>query len=114
MNFQKWILSSWCTVFSNRDANPIYLSEDEYYPISLEYFNWGGGGAFKVGYKYSEYRDYGYKYGEPDYMGEDGSAFTFYPSKSKEPGENADGIFTGGKDGIPFHQKKVVTTSIIE
>lgn len=55
--------------FSNRDANPIYLSEDEYYPISLEYFNWGGGGAFKVGYKYSEYRDYGYKYGEPDYMG---------------------------------------------
>ena len=35
-------------------------------------------------------------------MGEDGSAFTFYPSKSKEPGENADGIFTGGKDGIPF------------
>ena len=88
--------------FSNRDANPIYLSEDEYYPISLEYFNWGGGGAFKVGYKYSEYRDYGYKYGEPDYMGEDGSAFTFYPSKSKEPGENADGIFTGGKDGIPF------------
>ena len=63
--------------FSNRDANPIYLSEDEYYPISLEYFNWGGGGAFKVGYKYSEYRDYGYKYGEPDYMGEDGSAFTF-------------------------------------
>ncbi len=29
--------------FSNRDANPIYLSEDEYYPISLEYFNWGGG-----------------------------------------------------------------------
>ncbi|MGU8453437.1 hypothetical protein G6Y98_03575 [Clostridium perfringens] len=88
--------------FSNRDANPIYLSGDEYYPISLEYFNWGGGGAFKVGYKYSEYRDYGYKYGEPDYMGEDGSAFTFYPSKSKEPGENADGIFTGGKDGIPF------------
>lgn len=88
--------------FSNRDANPIYLSEDEYYPISLEYFNWGGGGAFKVGYKYSEHRDYGYKYGEPDYMGEDGSAFTFYPSKSKEPGENADGIFTGGKDGIPF------------
>ncbi|HHL2032055.1 TPA: hypothetical protein ACQ3VP_002436 [Clostridium perfringens] len=88
--------------FSNRDANPIYLSEDEYYPISLEYFNWGGGGAFKVGYKYSEYRDYGYKYGEPDYMGEDGAEFTFYPSKSKEPGENADGIFTGGKDGIPF------------
>ena len=35
-------------------------------------------------------------------MGEDGSAFTFYPSKSKEPGENVDGIFTGGKDGIPF------------
>ena len=87
--------------FSNRDANPIYLSEDEYYPISLEYFNWGGGGAFKVGYKYSEYRGYGYKYGEPDYMGEDGAEFTFYPSKSKEPGENADGIFTG-EDGIPF------------
>lgn len=86
--------------FSNRDANPIYLSSDEYYPISLEYFNWGGGGAFKVGYEYSINKDYGYGYRE--YMGEDGSAFTFYPSKSKEPGENADGIFTGGKDGIPF------------
>lgn len=86
--------------FSNRDANPIYLSSDEYYPISLEYFNWGGGGAFKVGYEYSTNKDYGYGYRE--YMGEDGSAFTFYPSKSKEPGENADGIFTGGKDGIPF------------
>lgn len=86
--------------FSNRDANPIYLSEDEYYPISLEYFNWGGGGAFKVGYKYSKYREYGYEHRK--FMGEDGSAFTFYPSKSKEPGENADGIFTGGKDGIPF------------
>lgn len=86
--------------FSNRDANPIYLSEDEYYPISLEYFNWGGDGAFKVGYQYSKYRDDGYGYRE--FMGEDGSAFTFYPSKSKEPGENVDGIFTGGKDGIPF------------
>lgn len=86
--------------FSNRDANPIYLSEDEYYPISLEYFNWGGDGAFKVGYQYSKYRDGGYGYRE--FMGEDGSAFTFYPSKSKEPGENVDGIFTGGKDGIPF------------
>ncbi|HHD2751967.1 TPA: PA14 domain-containing protein [Clostridium perfringens] len=86
--------------FSNRDANPIYLSADEYYPISLEYFNWGGGGAFKVGYQYSKYKDYGY--GRQEFMGENGSAFTFYPSKSKEPGENADGIFTGGKDGIPF------------
>lgn len=26
----------------------------------------------------------------------------FLSFKSKEPGENADGIFTGGKDGIPF------------
>lgn len=86
--------------FSNKDANPIYLNENQYYPISLEYFNWGGGGAFKVGYEYSQHKNYGYGYRE--YMGENGSAFTFYPSKSKEPGENADGIFTGGKDGIPF------------
>ena len=86
--------------FSNSNANPIYLNENEYYPISLEYFNWGGGGAFKVGYQYSKYREYGYEHRK--FMGEDGSAFTFYPSKSKEPGENADGIFTGGKDGIPF------------
>ncbi|MEY8255070.1 PA14 domain-containing protein [Clostridium perfringens] len=86
--------------FSNKNANPIYLSKNEYYPISLEYFNWGGDGVFKVGYQYSEHRDYGYGYRK--FMGEDGSAFTFYPSKSKEPGENADGIFTGGKDGIPF------------
>ncbi|MBS5924379.1 MAG: VWA domain-containing protein [Clostridium perfringens] len=30
--------------------NPIYLEEDKYYPIQLEYFNWGGGGSFKLGY----------------------------------------------------------------
>ncbi|MDK0695164.1 VWA domain-containing protein [Clostridium perfringens] len=29
---------------------PIYLEEDKYYPIQLEYFNWGGGGSFKLGY----------------------------------------------------------------
>lgn len=29
---------------------PIYLEADKYYPIQLEYFNWGGGGAFKLGY----------------------------------------------------------------
>ncbi len=29
---------------------PIYLEEDKYYPIQLEYFNWGGGGAFKLAY----------------------------------------------------------------
>ena len=29
---------------------PIYLKEDKYYPIQLEYFNWGGGGSFKLGY----------------------------------------------------------------
>ncbi|MDT9337139.1 VWA domain-containing protein [Clostridium perfringens] len=29
---------------------PIYLDSDKYYPIQLEYFNWGGGGSFKLGY----------------------------------------------------------------
>lgn len=29
---------------------PIYLDADKYYPIQLEYFNWGGGGSFKLGY----------------------------------------------------------------
>ena len=29
---------------------PIYLDENKYYPIQLEYFNWGGEGAFKLGY----------------------------------------------------------------
>ena len=29
---------------------PIYLDADKYYPIQLEYFNWGGGGSFKIGY----------------------------------------------------------------
>lgn len=86
--------------FSNNDANPIYLSSDQYYPISLEYFNWGGNGSFKIGYQYSSNNNG--RYSVRKYMGEDGDAFTFYPSKSKEPGENAEGIFTGGKDGIPF------------
>ncbi|MGG5462957.1 VWA domain-containing protein [Clostridium sp. B9] len=29
---------------------PVYLEANKYYPIQLEYFNWGGGGAFKLGY----------------------------------------------------------------
>ncbi|MGM8251088.1 VWA domain-containing protein [Clostridium perfringens] len=29
---------------------PIYLDKDKYYPIQLEYFNWGGEGSFKLGY----------------------------------------------------------------
>ncbi|MDK0919723.1 VWA domain-containing protein [Clostridium perfringens] len=29
---------------------PIHLDKDKYYPIQLEYFNWGGNGCFKLGY----------------------------------------------------------------
>lgn len=29
---------------------PVYLEANKYYPMQLEYFNWGGYGAFKLGY----------------------------------------------------------------
>lgn len=68
------------------DNKAYYLSKDKYYPISLEYFNWGGGAQFRMVYK-----------------GPGNSSWTnmnpkwFYPSYSDAPGEYADTTFTGTK-----------------
>ncbi|KDR93821.1 PA14 domain-containing protein [Peptoclostridium litorale DSM 5388] len=57
------------------------LEKDKYYPVYLEYFNWGGNGKFMLYYK------------------EDGSAWGtakknwFYPSKTNTPGEYAESTF---------------------
>ncbi|MCT4621536.1 MAG: PA14 domain-containing protein [Marinisporobacter sp.] len=65
-------------------TNSVYhLEAGKYYPIHLEYFNWGGGASFELHYS------------------KDGSSWTripqdwFYPSKNISPGEYATTIFTG-------------------
>lgn len=68
------------------DNKAYVLSKDKYYPISLEYFNWGGGAQFRMVYK-----------------GPGNSNWTnmnpqwFYPSHSDAPGEYANTTFTGAK-----------------
>lgn len=72
-------------------TNNVYnLEAGKYYPIYLEYFNWGGSAAFEL--KYSD---------------DNGSTWEkvprnfFYPSKNIAPGEYATSIFTGSK-GVKF------------
>lgn len=60
------------------------LKADRYYPIYMEYFNWGGSADFRLQYKNNS-----------------GNAWKnipnlwFYPSKSSIPGENANNGFAG-------------------
>ncbi|CAH2214666.1 VWA domain-containing protein [Tepidibacter aestuarii] len=69
--------------------NVYHLESGKYYPIYLEYFNWGGSAAFEM--KYSN----------------NGSTWNrvpkgwFYPSKDITPGEYAKTIFTGN-EGVKF------------
>lgn len=64
----------------------VHLEANQYYPIYLEYFNWGGDAEFRMVYS----KD-----------GAVGSGSTnvptnwFYPSKSNAPGEYAENIFSG-------------------
>lgn len=69
---------------------PFDLEADKYYPIYLEYFNWGGWAHFEITYS------------------DDGSSPKervpgewLYPSKNITPGEYATTIFTGSK-GVKF------------
>jgi VCBS repeat-containing protein len=73
------------------------LKANTYYPIHLEYFNWGGYAEFIMKYKKSPFRSnansdssYGVHGVPKDW---------FYPSKSTTPGQFAKGKFTG-KAGI--------------
>ncbi|MBU3160437.1 hypothetical protein KPL37_11850 [Clostridium frigoris] len=65
---------------------PYSLKANQYYPIYLEYFNWGGSAEFRMVYN---------KGGNVSSSSYNVPTNWFYPSKSNEPGENANTIFTG-------------------
>lgn len=69
--------------------NEYHLEAGKYYPIYLEYFNWGGSADFEI--KYSNNN------GVWNIVPQD----WFYPSKDNSPGEYATTIFTGNK-GVKF------------
>lgn len=76
-------------------GNVFNLKADTYYPIYLEYSNWGGSAAFELRYSNS-----------PMNSSTVNSASRipsewFYPSKTLSPGEYTDTIFTGSA-GIKF------------
>ena len=71
----------------------LYLSKDKYYPIYLEYFNWGEAATFLIKYKYI---------GTTDNINTTVSNSNnivpptwFYPSKNITPGEYGTTIFSG-------------------
>ncbi|MBZ9636282.1 VWA domain-containing protein [Clostridium sp. FP1] len=64
----------------------VHLKAGQYYPIYLEYFNWGGEAEFRMLYS---------KNGAVGSNSENVPTGWFYPSKSNAPGEYAENIFTG-------------------
>ncbi|MDU1412362.1 MAG: VWA domain-containing protein [Clostridium sp.] len=96
------------------NSRVIYLEKGKYYPLNLEYFNWGGGAVFKMMYKNYGEKKPSNKYVETDIdiakFKNDGDGFTsvskdnFYSSNSNEPGESSTGKFTGVQ-GVSFPNK---------
>lgn len=72
------------TTFDTGENKAYVLSKDKYYPISLEYFNWGGGAQFRMVYKSPGNSSWTNM--NPEW---------FYPSQSDAPGEYANTTFTG-------------------
>lgn len=68
------------------------LKANKYYPIYLEYFNWGGGAHFEIVYSTN---------GSINRNSSRIPTEWFYPSKDITPGEYASTIFTGN-EGIKF------------
>ncbi|OOP75235.1 hypothetical protein CBEIBR21_03430 [Clostridium beijerinckii] len=69
-------------------TNAIHLEEGVYYPIYLEYFNWGGRAAFEIQASLNGQNNY-------KLIGSANSHFTLYPSNSDSPIENGNNIFMG-------------------
>lgn len=69
--------------------NVYHLKADTYYPIYLEYFNWGGWADFRIRYKINSL------------SWTNVPTNWFYPSKNITPGEYAETVFTGSQ-GIKF------------
>ena len=73
------------------DNNVYNLKKDKYYPIYIEYFNWGGNADFRLLYSYASSNN-------SITIDENSSVIPsswFYPSKSTAPGEYATNTFTG-------------------
>lgn len=77
-------------------GNVFNLKADTYYPIYLEYSNWGGSAAFELRYSNSPISSNSDVYSSARIPSE-----WFYPSKTLSPGEYTDTIFTGSI-GIKF------------
>lgn len=90
----------------------VYLEKGKYYPLSLEYFNWGGGAVFEMMYKNYGSAEPNKKTVQRDInnAGNTGIGFNslsegeFYSSNSNEPGESSTGKFTGVQ-GVSFPNK---------
>lgn len=72
------------SIYSNES---IYLEKDKYYPIYIEYFNWGGSAALEIKYK---------KDGASSYTNIPSD--WFYPSNSKNPIQGGNNTFTGAQN----------------
>lgn len=78
-------------------TSSIYLKADEYYPIYLEYFNWGGGAHFELFYKKNPANINSLSKNNMSTITKE----WFYPSKNISPGEFSNTIFKGNK-GVNF------------
>ncbi len=83
--------------------NKVRLEKDKYYPIYLQYFNYGERAIFKLKYKYSENASTNINFNGNTMDSDTDSVPSswFYPSKTNTPGEYASSIFTGSL-GVKF------------
>jgi hypothetical protein len=80
-------------------SKEIYLESNKYYPIYLEYFNWGGEASYSIQYIVNSVanKTWGNQY-------KDVPKECFYPSKSSYPGEGSTNKFTG-QAGVKFPEQ---------
>lgn len=84
------------TTFDSKNT-VVYLEAGKYYPVYLQYFNWGGGAEFRMVYGYSATNSsVGVTKNSSNVPSE-----WFYPSFTTTPGEYADAVFTGN-GGVDF------------
>lgn len=83
-------------------TKPITLEAGKYYPIYLEYFNWGGSTEFKIMCSLDNQNNY-------QLVGSSSSNCTLYPSKSDSPIDNGNNIFMGAAN-INFNTEPGIYT----
>lgn len=77
--------------------NRVYLEAGKYYPIHMEYFNWGGEAEFRLVYGYSATNNTV----TVTMNSQNVPSSWFYPSYTTTPGEYADAVFSGN-GGVDF------------